>query len=62
MQLHCGAKERVWKVDEPSRCEYVAQMDTPAACSEAAVAALAHALAAKEAAIKAADDPPHDEL
>lgn len=62
VRLHCGAKERVWKVEEPSRCEYTAQMDTPAACSEEAVAELARQLAAKEAAIKAAGDTPHDEL
>ena len=30
--LHCGEKEHLQHVVEPSKCEYVAEFTTPAAC------------------------------
>ncbi len=44
----------MWKVEEPSRCEYVAQMDTPAVCREVDVRALEEELVNKERAIREA--------
>ncbi|XP_047321609.1 glucosidase 2 subunit beta-like [Impatiens glandulifera] len=35
VRLRCGLKNDVTDVDEPSRCEYVALLSTPAVCSEA---------------------------
>lgn len=34
VKLRCGLKEEVTDVDEPSRCEYVAMLSTPAICVE----------------------------
>jgi protein kinase C substrate 80K-H len=31
--LLCGDTEALFKVEEPARCEYVAEMTTPAVCS-----------------------------
>ncbi|KAL4537114.1 hypothetical protein Ndes2526B_g06680 [Nannochloris sp. 'desiccata'] len=33
LRIRCGATETLTKVAEPSRCEYTAEMTTPAACS-----------------------------
>ena len=33
VKLGCGNTETVTKVEEPSRCEYVAELTTPAMCS-----------------------------
>ena len=41
MRLLCGKKERLAHVEEPSRCEYTADLETPAACTPEAAAALA---------------------
>ncbi|OAY25615.2 hypothetical protein MANES_17G052400v8 [Manihot esculenta] len=34
VKLHCGLKNELTDVDEPSRCEYVALLSTPALCLE----------------------------
>lgn len=34
VELVCGKKEELSHVDEPNKCEYRAQMATPAVCSE----------------------------
>ncbi|XP_047318041.1 glucosidase 2 subunit beta-like [Impatiens glandulifera] len=34
VRLRCGLKNEVTDVDEPSRCEYVSLLSTPAVCSE----------------------------
>ena len=49
VRVKCGAEETLSRVAEPSRCEYSAEMTTPAACSEAQVAVLRSSLAAKQA-------------
>lgn len=36
----CGAEDRLYGVNEPSRCEYTARFETPAACSSDDVLAL----------------------
>lgn len=33
VSLKCGISEKLMKVEEPSRCEYVATLATPAACT-----------------------------
>ena len=33
VSLKCGSAEKLMKVEEPSRCEYVAALATPAACT-----------------------------
>eukprot|EP00887_Chlorella_sp_A99_P006740 scaffold3.g6740.t1 len=57
--LKCGQSEQLRRVQEPSRCEYTAELVTPAACSEAQLAALRRDLSEKEALLEAAL---HDEL
>lgn len=61
VSLHCGPAEELTHVEEPSRCEYHAQLATPAACSAEALQALKERLAAKQALL---DAPPagRDEL
>lgn len=49
VRIRCGATETLTKVAEPSRCEYTAEMTTPAACSEDRVMELRAAIAAKQA-------------
>lgn len=44
----CGSTEKLSKVQEPSRCEYVAELSTPAACTSGTVEALQAKLAALE--------------
>lgn len=34
LSLTCGPEDRLVKVEEPSRCEYVGEMVTPSMCSE----------------------------
>ena len=48
MALRCGATERLAKVAEPSRCEYTAELETPAACTPATAEALRAELAARQ--------------
>ena len=33
VSVKCGSAEKLQKVEEPSRCEYVATLLTPAACT-----------------------------
>jgi protein kinase C substrate 80K-H len=49
VRIRCGATETLTKVAEPSRCEYTAEMTTPAACSEDRVKALRAAIAERQA-------------
>ncbi|KAB2619821.1 glucosidase 2 subunit beta-like [Pyrus ussuriensis x Pyrus communis] len=44
VRLKCGLKNEVADVDEPSRCEYVALLSTPALCSEEKLEELQHKL------------------
>lgn len=63
MALHCGGKEELTHVEEPSRCEYHAELATPAACAAEALAALWARLAAKKALLEApAGQQGHEEL
>ncbi len=63
VRIRCGATETLTKVAEPSRCEYTAEMTTPAACSEERVKELRAAIAAKQALLDGANsDAPRDEL
>ncbi|KAJ7518369.1 hypothetical protein O6H91_21G065900 [Diphasiastrum complanatum] len=40
VRLRCGLKNEVLSVEEPSRCEYVAELTTPASCLESKLLAL----------------------
>ncbi|KAF1873198.1 hypothetical protein Lal_00016335 [Lupinus albus] len=44
VKLRCGLKNEVTDVDEPSRCEYVAILSTPALCHEEKLKELQHKL------------------
>ncbi|KAM3693146.1 hypothetical protein ACJW31_08G144300 [Castanea mollissima] len=44
VRLRCGLKNEVADVDEPSRCEYVALLSTPALCLEEKLKELQHKL------------------
>jgi len=60
VRLACGEEEQVAKIDEPSRCEYVGVLTTPAACSASHVA---HSLKVHEEAEAAAQlASMHEEL
>lgn len=56
VRITCGSTEIVGKVAEPSRCEYTAEMTSPAACSEEGVAALRAAVETKKALLSAVKD------
>lgn len=58
VRLRCGLKNEVADVDEPSRCEYVALLSTPALCLEEKLKELQHKLELMN------KEPPqsHDEL
>eukprot|EP00850_Spirogloea_muscicola_P006302 SM000030S11311 [mRNA] locus=s30:4120:7428:- [translate_table: standard] len=56
----CGLENRILSVDEPSRCEYAAEMATPAVCFEEEAELLAEQLAEKEQ--EAVTMAGHDEL
>lgn len=57
--LRCGQTERLAKVEEPSRCEYTAELETPAACTPAAAEMLKKELAARQRFLESGgeDDP-----
>lgn len=59
VSVKCGSVESLYKVAEPSRCEYTAEMTTPAACSSELVASLRQALDSKRALL---NSMPKDEL
>ncbi|KAK7400705.1 hypothetical protein VNO78_11978 [Psophocarpus tetragonolobus] len=44
VKLRCGLKNEITDVDEPSRCEYVAILSTPALCREERLKELQHKL------------------
>ena len=39
VSVRCGSTEKLMRVEEPSRCEYVATLLTPAACTPTEVQA-----------------------
>lgn len=57
VSVSCGKEEHLRHVEEPSRCEYVAHLTTPAACSADVARQLAQQVVEAEA-----DVSPHDEL
>ena len=56
--MKCGTSEKLSKVEEPSRCEYEAELLTPAACTAETVAAVQSKLAA----LDSDSDDEHTEL
>ena len=58
VSVKCGSAEKLSKVEEPSRCEYVAELQTPAACTLEIV----QAVQAKLAALDSDSDDEHTEL
>ncbi|MCH98699.1 glucosidase 2 subunit beta-like, partial [Trifolium medium] len=44
VKLKCGLTNEITDVDEPSRCEYVALLATPALCQEEKLKELQHKL------------------
>jgi protein kinase C substrate 80K-H len=54
----CGTKDQLSKVDEPSRCEYTAELTTPVACVADRVPELKAQIEAKKKMLEAV----HDEL
>ncbi|MED6183133.1 hypothetical protein PIB30_035265 [Stylosanthes scabra] len=44
VRMRCGLKNEITDVDEPSRCEYVALLSTPALCKEEKLKELQHKL------------------
>ncbi|GAB4821655.1 hypothetical protein N2152v2_008701 [Parachlorella kessleri] len=59
--LHCGDREELTHVEEPSRCEYHAELSTPAACHAQQVQGLKDLLAAKQRQLEGVEAG-HDEL
>lgn len=58
VKLRCGLKTELTDIDEPSRCEYEAQMSTPALCLEEKLKELEHELKL----MNEEQPPSHDEL
>lgn len=58
VSVACGSAEKLSKVQEPSRCEYVAELLTPAACTPES----AQALQSKLTALDSDADDEHIEL
>lgn len=46
VSVKCGSTEKLQKVEEPSRCEYIATLLTPAACTPTEVQAIQDKLTA----------------
>lgn len=46
VSLECGSSEKLMRVEEPSRCEYIATLATPAACTPAKAQAVQDQLTA----------------
>jgi hypothetical protein len=57
VSLLCGTEEHLKQVEEPSRCEYVAHLSTPAACSKELAQQLQQQIEQADR-----DLAPHDEL
>ena len=55
VRLACGDATRLGGVTEPSRCEYAATLETPAACDERETEALEAELREMEAEAEAAE-------
>ncbi|KAL2612424.1 hypothetical protein R1flu_024116 [Riccia fluitans] len=58
VKMRCGTKLELRSVDEPSRCEYVAEFSTPAKCLESKVKDLEQQLVVQDV----PQDESHDEL
>ncbi len=58
VSVKCGSTEKLLQVEEPSRCEYVAMLLTPAACTPTELQAIEDKLSALDKELE--DD--HDEL
>lgn len=56
VSLRCGQAEKLAKVEEPSRCEYTAELETPAACTQQGLDALRAELAARERLLVGGDE------
>lgn len=61
VNLLCGSKDVLSKVEEPSRCEYVAELHTPAACSLNTLDALKEQIEQMRKDVEAAQEG-HEEL
>lgn len=57
VSLSCGKTEHLRHVEEPSRCEYVAHLSSPAACSKELAQQLHQQVLEAER-----EASPHDEL
>ncbi|CAD7696861.1 unnamed protein product [Ostreobium quekettii] len=55
LSLECGAEEKLVDVQEPSRCEYSARLQTSAACSNVELAAIKQQVAELEAQLEGHD-------
>ena len=53
VSLKCGSAEKLMKVEKPSRCEYIATLATPAACTLTEAQAVQDQLAALSQELKA---------
>ncbi|XP_057757444.1 glucosidase 2 subunit beta isoform X1 [Arachis stenosperma] len=58
VRMRCGLKNEITDVDEPSRCEYVALLSTPALCKEEKLKELQHKLDS----LNSQQPEKHDEL
>jgi hypothetical protein len=56
--VKCGSSEKLAKVEEPNRCEYAAELVTPAACNKDVVQQIQKQVAAQQREL----EEDHDEL